>query len=189
MGSEMCIRDRFMRIEPQPPRRGIEGQIVGLDAGLAHGVSKKHRAAGQAGAFISSGLFSSPAVLERDRWCLRCCNAACLRRVGPYVGDHGGQGMFKSKAETGRYMKVIVVGAGIAGLSTAWSLTKAGHAVTLVEQGGIPNPLSASGDHHRIIRRAYQAETGYGALITEAYEAWDELWACLLYTSPSPRDS
>ena len=48
-------------------------------------------------------------------------------------------------------MNVIVVGAGIAGLSTAWALTKAGHHVTILEQGAIPNPLAASGDHHRII--------------------------------------
>ena len=55
-------------------------------------------------------------------------------------------------------MNIIVVGAGIAGLSTAWSLVKAGHSVTLLEQGAsIPNPLAASGDHHRIIRRAYRA--------------------------------
>ena len=60
-------------------------------------------------------------------------------------------------------MNIIVVGAGIAGLSTAWSLVKAGHSVTLLEQGAtIPNPLAASGDHHRIIRRAYRASTGYG---------------------------
>ena len=52
-------------------------------------------------------------------------------------------------------MNIIVVGAGIAGLSTAWALTKRGHNVTLLEQGAIPNPLAASGDHHRIIRRAY----------------------------------
>ncbi|MBZ9771202.1 NAD(P)/FAD-dependent oxidoreductase [Mesorhizobium sp. CO1-1-8] len=76
-------------------------------------------------------------------------------------------------------MKVIVVGAGIAGLSTAWSLVKAGHSVSIVEQGPIPNPLAASGDHHRIIRRAYRAGTGYGRLITEAYQAWDEMWADL----------
>lgn len=76
-------------------------------------------------------------------------------------------------------MNVIVVGAGIAGLSTAWSLVKAGHAVSVIEQGPIPNPLAASGDHHRIIRRAYRAGTGYGLLITEAYEAWDEMWADL----------
>ncbi len=76
-------------------------------------------------------------------------------------------------------MNIIIVGAGIAGLSTAWSLVKAGHNVSLVEQGKIPNPLAASGDHHRIIRRAYRASTGYGALITEAYDTWDEVWADL----------
>jgi len=73
-------------------------------------------------------------------------------------------------------LKITVVGAGIAGLSSAWALNKRGHAVTLVEQGSIPNPLAASGDHHRIIRRAYRPESGYAAAITEAFEGWDELW-------------
>jgi sarcosine oxidase len=76
-------------------------------------------------------------------------------------------------------MKIIIVGAGIAGLSTAWSLTKRGHAVTLIEQGPIPNPLSASGDEHRLMRRAYGSADGYARLITEALAAWDELWADL----------
>ncbi|MGE0501979.1 MAG: NAD(P)/FAD-dependent oxidoreductase [Rhizobiaceae bacterium] len=84
-------------------------------------------------------------------------------------------------------MKVIVVGAGIAGLSTAWALTKRGHSVALIEQGTIPNPLSASGDHHRIIRRAYRSDSGYGRLITEAYAAWDELWADLGASHLDPR--
>ena len=85
-------------------------------------------------------------------------------------------------------MNVIVVGAGIAGLSTAWSLVKAGHSVTLLEQGAaIPNPLAASGDHHRIIRRAYRASTGYGALITEANDAWAEMWDDLGQNHLDPR--
>lgn len=76
-------------------------------------------------------------------------------------------------------MKIAIVGAGIAGLSTAWSLTKRGEQVTLFEQGGIPNPLSASGDQHRLIRRAYGGMDGYSQLISEAFDAWDELWADL----------
>lgn len=76
-------------------------------------------------------------------------------------------------------MRIIIVGAGIAGLSTAWALTKHGYEVVLLEQGQIPNPMAASGDHHRIIRRAYGPDNGYGAAITEAYHAWDELWADL----------
>ena len=76
-------------------------------------------------------------------------------------------------------MRVIVVGGGIAGLSSAWALQKRGHHVTLLEQGTVPNPLGASGDHHRIIRRAYGRGNGYGRLITEAYDAWDEMWADL----------
>jgi sarcosine oxidase len=84
-------------------------------------------------------------------------------------------------------MKIIVVGAGIAGLSTAWALTRRGHAVILFEQDTIPNPRGASGDHHRIIRRAYGAGSGYGAAITEAYAAWDELWADLGKSHLDPR--
>jgi sarcosine oxidase len=84
-------------------------------------------------------------------------------------------------------MHVIIVGAGIAGLSTAWSLVKRGHRVTLLEQGPIPNPLAASGDHHRIIRRAYGKASGYGQAITEAYQVWNELWEDLGESHHDPR--
>ena len=74
-------------------------------------------------------------------------------------------------------MHVVIVGGGIDGLATAWSLLKRGIQVTLLEQADvIPNPLSASGDQHRIIRRAYGGLGGYQSRIDEAYEAWNELW-------------
>lgn len=76
-------------------------------------------------------------------------------------------------------MKVVIVGAGIMGLATAWSLVKRGHRVELLEQGAFPNPLGSSVDDHRVLRRAYGAERGYQAMTTEAYAAWSRLWADL----------
>lgn len=73
-------------------------------------------------------------------------------------------------------MRIAIIGGGIAGLSTAWALTKAGIETTLFERGPIPNPLGASGDHHRIIRRAYGHQGGYQRRISEAYAAWAEMW-------------
>ncbi|MFH5924155.1 FAD-dependent oxidoreductase [Roseomonas xinghualingensis] len=71
---------------------------------------------------------------------------------------------------------VLVLGAGIMGLSTAWALDAAGHRVTVVEQDERPNPRGSSVDDHRLIRHAYGAATGYMRMVDQAYEAWDALF-------------
>lgn len=77
-------------------------------------------------------------------------------------------------------MHIAVVGGGIVGLSAAWALIKCGHTVTVIEQApSIPNPCSASGDEHRIMRHAYGSQDGYAAMIPESFEAWHELWVDL----------
>lgn len=76
-------------------------------------------------------------------------------------------------------MRVLVVGGGIVGLSTAYWLVRAGIGVTVVEQGPVPNPAAASSDHHRMIRFAYGDQAGYAARMPEAYAAWRAIWADL----------
>jgi glycine/D-amino acid oxidase-like deaminating enzyme len=73
-------------------------------------------------------------------------------------------------------MRVVIVGAGIVGLSAAWALKKVGHDPVVLDQGPIPNPIASSNDRHRLIRLAHSEGDGRGTIIHEAYAAWDELW-------------
>ncbi len=75
--------------------------------------------------------------------------------------------------------EILVVGGGIVGLSTAYWLAKAGHGVTVVERGAIPNPEAASADHHRLIRFSYGDRLGYAARMGEAFAAWRTMWSDL----------
>lgn len=75
--------------------------------------------------------------------------------------------------------KVLVVGAGINGLATAWGLVRRGFAVEVFEQGPVPNPVSSSHDEHRVTRHGYGTMHRYARLMPEAFAAYDALWADL----------
>jgi glycine/D-amino acid oxidase-like deaminating enzyme len=83
-------------------------------------------------------------------------------------------------------MKIMIVGAGVMGLSTAWGLARQGHDVEVFEQAALPNPLASSIDEHRLIRHPYGDHAGYARMIDPAFAAWDVLWAdlgCKLYAA------
>jgi sarcosine oxidase/sarcosine oxidase subunit beta len=75
--------------------------------------------------------------------------------------------------------RALIVGGGIAGLSTAWALARRGFDVHLFEQGPLPNPKASSYDEHRIIRHAYGQMEGYGRLMPEAFRVWETLWQAI----------
>lgn len=73
-------------------------------------------------------------------------------------------------------MHIIIVGAGIVGLSIARSALDCGHTVTVLEQEQIPHPNGASYDEHRLIRFQYGAAEGYARMVGDAFAAWERLW-------------
>ena len=73
-------------------------------------------------------------------------------------------------------MKVIIIGGGIVGLSTAWALARSGHEALLFEQGPLPHDGGASYDQHRLIRLPYADQIGYCAMVVDAFKAWQRLW-------------
>jgi sarcosine oxidase len=69
---------------------------------------------------------------------------------------------------------VVVVGAGVMGLASAWALRRAGRDVTVLEQLGVGHPYGSSHGASRIFRFAY-SETEWVALAQEALPLWREL--------------
>jgi glycine/D-amino acid oxidase-like deaminating enzyme len=67
---------------------------------------------------------------------------------------------------------VIVVGAGISGVTSAIELKKRGHKVVLVDPGPLPHPLAASTDISKAVRAAYGPDEDYTALADRCIELW-----------------
>ncbi|TFI45821.1 FAD-dependent oxidoreductase [Rhodococcus sp. 1R11] len=71
-------------------------------------------------------------------------------------------------------MRVVVVGGGVIGASSAWQLAVRGHDVTLLEQFGAGHDRGASHGSSRIYRHAY-ADDYYVALAARALTLWRDL--------------
>src|SRR5437867_3545995 len=70
--------------------------------------------------------------------------------------------------------KVIVVGAGINGVTAAIELKKRGHKVILVDPGPLPHFLAASTDISKAVRAAYGADEEYAVLAERSIKLWRE---------------
>jgi glycine/D-amino acid oxidase-like deaminating enzyme len=68
--------------------------------------------------------------------------------------------------------RVIVVGAGINGVTAAIELKKRGHRVILIDPGPLPHPLAASTDISKAVRAAYGADEDYTELAERSIKLW-----------------
>src|SRR5262245_40359997 len=79
---------------------------------------------------------------------------------------------------------VIVVGAGVFGLSSALALRARGCVVTVVDPGPIPHPRAASTDLSKAVRADYGRDDLYTDWMLEAlprWRAWNERWGRELF--------
>jgi len=80
--------------------------------------------------------------------------------------------------------RIIVVGAGVNGVTAAIELKKRGHEVVLVDPGPLPHALAASTDISKAVRAAYGNDEDYTALAERSiklWRQWNEEFGTTLY--------
>jgi glycine/D-amino acid oxidase-like deaminating enzyme len=70
--------------------------------------------------------------------------------------------------------RIVIVGAGINGVTAAIELKKRGHKISLLDPGPLPHPLAASTDISKAVRAAYGNDEDYTALAERSIKLWRE---------------
>jgi glycine/D-amino acid oxidase-like deaminating enzyme len=70
---------------------------------------------------------------------------------------------------------VLVVGAGIFGITTALELNERGYKTAVIDPGPIPHPLAASTDISKVVRLEYGPDIDYTQMMEDALPGW-EAW-------------
>lgn len=105
---------------------------------------------------------------RRDFLRLAGIGAGAVLTSGALGADASAQAAPRRRARAGASSRVVVVGAGIWGASTALELARRGAQVVLVDQYGAGNSRSTSGDETRGIRSSY----GDRAASSELWTRW-----------------
>src|ERR1043165_8552991 len=80
--------------------------------------------------------------------------------------------------------KILIVGAGINGITAGIALKRRGHDVAIVDPGPVPHPLAASTDISKAVRSVYGADEDYTALAERSiplWRRWNEEFGLTLY--------
>ena len=83
----------------------------------------------------------------------------------------------RGRARDPRIHDVAVIGAGVFGAWTAWSLKRAGLSVLLVDAYGVGHARASSGGESRVTRLSYGGDPLYSPMARESLAAWDKLSA------------
>jgi len=79
---------------------------------------------------------------------------------------------------------IVIVGAGVFGLTAAWELSLRGWQVIVIDPGPIPRPAAASTDISKVVRADYGGDELYTAMAETALSGWDRWnarWGETLY--------
>src|SRR6201987_627060 len=68
--------------------------------------------------------------------------------------------------------KIIIIGAGINGVTSAIELRQRGYDVTVIDPGPLPHPLAASTDISKAVRSTYGSDEDYTELAERSIPVW-----------------